>query len=369
MGDDWGVRTLSPLLVVAALLLGGCATTAQGAGTADEPTPSSTGGAAATVQGPNPVASPDASLSPPPSGSSSSSGPPTASRSTAPSPGPSGLLAASPVASGPPLPPNPFALGGPSPVGSFVLGDSIALGIAPQLSRLGYPVVGIVGRSASEAYLREYLTTPLAQQAPAWVIVLGTNHSGDPADVARLEGLVDVIDSLRTPGERQRVYWVTPHRDPGYSGGMSGWSLESFGAELDRLAGDRRWLEVIDFASTARLHPEWYDADAGRLHPDSRGQGVLAALIAGPDAVPVEIPAPLFSGPPSPSPEPQTFVNGPRPAASKATPAPASPSSSPSSTPVPLEPPAPDPDASSDVAVSPAPIPTTSDEASPATAG
>jgi hypothetical protein len=313
------MRTLPPLLVAAALLLGGCATTAQGAGVADQTSPSSTGSAAAAGEGPLPHASSPVAPSGSPTPASSSSGPSAAASATTPSPGPSGLLAASPVSSGPPLPPNPFELGGPAPVGSFVLGDSIALGVAPQLTRLGYPVVGIVGRSASEAYLRENLATPLAQQAPAWVIVLGTNHSGDPADVARLEGLVDVIDSQRTPGDRQRVYWVTPHRDPRYSGGMSAWSLESFGAELDRLAAERRWLEVIDFASTARLHPEWYDADAGRLHPDARGQGVLAALIAGPDAVPVEIPAPLFSGPPSPSPEPETFVNAPQRPSKKAT--------------------------------------------------
>ena len=256
---------------------------------------------------------------------------------------------------GPPLAPNPYRLGGPAPVGSFILGDSIALGVAPQLTVLGYPVVGIVGRTASDSYLREHLTTSLAQQAPAWVIVLGTNNRGDDSDVARLEGLVDLIDSLRTAGDRQRVYWVTPHRDSRYAGGMAGWNLEAFGAELDRLAGERRWLEVIDFAATARLHPEWYDADAGRLHPDARGQGVLAALIAGPDAVPVEIPAPLFSGAPTPSPEPEpeptTFVNSPRdprPAPTPtATPTPASTptlspapadAASPASTPVPLEP-------------------------------
>lgn len=223
-------------------------------------------------------------------------------------------------------------------MGSFVLGDSIALGVAPQLTGLGYPVVGIVGRAASDAYLREHLTTPLAQQSPAWVIVLGTNNRGDEADVARLEGLVDLIDSLRTAPDQQRVFWVTPHRDSRYNGGVTGWSLDAFGAELDRLAGERRWLEVIDFAATARLHPEWYDADAARLHPDWRGQGVLAALIAGPDAVPAEIPAPLFSGPPSPSPEPETFVNAPARPSSKPTPIP-SPVPTPTETPTDADPP------------------------------
>lgn len=280
-------------------------------------------------------------------------------------PAPTGSAARSAAAApGPPLAPNPYDLGGPAPVGSFVLGDSIALGVAPQLTRLGYPVVGIVGRAASETYLREHLATPLAQQAPAWVIVLGTNNRGDDADVAGLEGLIGVIDSLRTPGARQRVFWVTPHRDPRYAGGLAGWNLAAFGAELDRLAGERPWLEVIDFAATAQLHPEWYDADAGRLHPDGRGQGVLAALIAGPDAVPVEIPAPVFSGAPSPppGPEPETFVNAPQqPATRKAPPTPTSTTTpppnvapTPASTPLPLDPPAPPSPAASMPAESPA---------------
>lgn len=317
------------------------------------------------------VPAPGAASPPAQEGAASAIPPESGSPSGSASPSAPATAAAAPAA-GPPLPPNPYELGGPAPVGSFVIGDSIALGVAPRLTGLGYPVVGIVGRAASDSYLREHLTTSLAQQAPAWVIVLGTNNRGDDADVARLEGLIDLIDSLRTAGDRQRVYWVTPHRDPRYAGGMAGRSLEAFGAELDRLAGERRWLEVIDFAATARLHPEWYDADASRLHPDARGQGVLAALIAGPDAVPVEIPAPLFSGAPTPSPEPEptTFVNSPR--APSPTPTP-TPTPSPTPTPTPLEPPdAGSPDASSDVAASPAPVPTTTDEASglaPATAG
>jgi hypothetical protein len=238
-------------------------------------------------------------------------------------------------------------------------------------------VLGVVGQSVSEAYLRTHLTGATAQSAPAWVIALGTNNTADPADVARLAGWIDLIDSLRSPGIRQRVYWVTPHRPPSYIGSTSRRTMDAFNAELKRLDAGYRWLRIIDFDAVAKAHPEWFEQDtAMHLHPDSLGQGVLVALIAGPDAVPVEIPAPLFSGPPAPSPEPETFVNGPRPAASKAAPAPASPATptstpslTPSSTPVPLEPPAPDPDASSDVAASPAPIPTTSDDASPATAG
>lgn len=301
----------------------------------------------------------------PPAHAGAASAVPPASGTPSGSASPSAPATAAAIPPGPPLAPNPYQLGGPAPVGSFVLGDSIALGVAPRLTGLGYPVVGIVGRAASDSYLREHLTTSLAQQAPAWVIVLGTNNRGDDADVARLEGLIDLIDSLRTAGDRQRVYWVTPHRDPRYAGGMASWSLEAFGAELDRLAGERRWLEVIDFAATARLHPEWYDADAGRLHPDVRGQGVLAALIAGPDAVPVEIPAPLFSGAPTgiPEPEPTTFVNSPRDPRPTPTPSP-TPTPTATPTPAPLEPAeSGSPDASPDVAASPAPVPTTTDEA------
>ena len=321
MSDHWRMRAV--VLLAAVTLVTACSPAASA------PAEGSSSGAGPSVAVPNP----DAASTPGVGGALPSDA--IVTESATPSASPTPATAAAPA---PPLPPNPYALGGPAPVGSFVLGDSIALGVAPQLTRLGYPVVGIVGRAATEAYLREHLTTPLAQQAPAWVIVLGTNNRGDDADVARLEGLVDLVDSLRTDGARQRVYWVTPHRDSRYAGGMAGWTLDAFGAELDRLAGERRWLEVIDFAATARLHP------------DTRGQGVLAALIAGPDAVPVDIPAPLFSGSPTPEPEPEpeTFVNSPAPVAKPKPPATPIPTPeptltpaaepTPSSTPVPLEP-------------------------------
>jgi hypothetical protein len=213
--------------------------------------------------------------------------------------------------------------------------------------------MGIVGQSASDTYLRTHLSSPTAQAAPAWVIVLGTNNTADPADVARLAGWVELIESLRSPGARQKVYWVTPHRPPTYVGSKSTWNMDAFNAELRRLDGELGWLRIIDFDAVAKAHPEWFEQDtAMHLHPDAAGQGVLVALIAGPDAVPVEIPAPLFTGPPTPGPEPETFVNSPRPPSSKSTPmatptptpvdpvtvepAPADPASPPS-TPVPLE--------------------------------
>ena len=113
----------------------------------------------------------------------------------------SGLIAASPAASRTGTAAQPYELGGPAPVGSFVLGDSISLsaGVGPVLARLGYPVMGIVGQSASDTYLRTHLSGATAQAAPAWVIALGTNNTADPADVARLAGWVELIDSLRSP--------------------------------------------------------------------------------------------------------------------------------------------------------------------------
>ena len=219
--------------------------------------------------------------------------------------------------------------------------------------------MGIVGQSASDTYLRTHLSGATAQAAPAWVIALGTNNTADPADVARLAGWVELIDSLRTPGARQRVYWVTPHRPPSYIGSKSRWTMDAFNAELKRLDAAYGWFRVIDYDAVARLHPEWFEQDtAMHLHPDGNGQGVLVALIAGPDAVPVEIPAPLYSGPPQPGPEPETFDNSSlrprrhrlRPDAdidSDCRPTPAA-----------------SPDASSGVAASPAPVPATTDEAS-----
>ncbi len=86
--------------------------------------------------------------------------------------------------------------------------------------------------------------------------------------------------------------------------------MDAFNAELKRLDAAYGWFRVIDYDAVAKLHPEWFEQDAAmHLHPDANGQGVLVALIAGPDAVPVEIPAPLYSGPPQPGPEPETFDN------------------------------------------------------------
>jgi GDSL-like Lipase/Acylhydrolase family len=360
------MRVVPPLLVVAALCLGGCATPAKGAADAGGvPTSSAVAtlpaGDADPSGGPAPA---DATAPPSPSaGVGTGSAPATTATAPAPASGTAGLLAAAPVDPGPPLPPNPFDLGGPAPVGSFVLGDSISLSVGPTLARLGYPVMGVVGQSASEAYLRTNLATPTAQAAPAWVIVLGTNNTADPADVARLAGWVDLIDSLRSPGARQKVYWVTPHRPPSYLGSKSRWTLDDFNTELRRLDEEHGWLRIIDFDAVAKAHSEWFDQDtAMHLHPDSRGQGVLVALIAGPDAVPVEIPAPLFTGPPTPSPEPEptTFVNSPR--RPSATPTP-TPSPMPSLTEPAISPPTPEPD------ITPSPEPAPASVAPSATPG
>ena len=102
-----------------------------------------------------------------------------------------------------------------------------------------------------------------------------------------------------------------------YRGGMSAWTLDAFDAELARLADERPWLSVIDYASLARRNPQWFAADGAHLHPDAVGQAALLALIAGPAPQPAETPAPIVSGSPSPTPAPvstaQTFENVPAP--------------------------------------------------------
>jgi hypothetical protein len=179
----------------------------------------------------------------------------------------------------------------PAPPGSFVLGDSIGLAVAPLLSRFGYPVTGRVGQSAHAAFLQQHLAGSVAQSAPGWVIVLGTNNRGDEFDIARLPEWIDLIADLRTPGAKQQVYWVTPHRPDAYAGGLSAYRLDEFNTELARLAADHRWLHVVDFDAAAAGHPEWFAEDGGRLHPNLDGQQALAALITGPDAIPVASPA------------------------------------------------------------------------------
>jgi hypothetical protein len=294
------------LLLVAVASLSGCATVAEGAtpatGTADSP-PSGIGlPATADVSAPASPSSTSSSTPPP-------SAPPTAAPSASPSLTSSATAATAATASPreSPSPTQTAPAPDPAPVGSFVLGDSIGLSVAPLLSRYGFPVTGRVGQSAHAAFLQQYLGRPEAQAAPGWVIVLGTNNRGDQADIARLSEWIDVIADLRTRGAKQQVYWVTPHRPEAYAGGMSRWSLGDFNAELERLAGERRWLHVIDFDAEAAAHPEWFAQDAGRLHPNSDGQAALAALIAGADAAPAARSAPITTlewPTPTPSPSP-----------------------------------------------------------------
>lgn len=227
----------------------------------------------------------------------------------------------------------------PVPVGAFVLGDSISLAVAPLLSRLGYPVVGRVGQSATDSYLRDNLSTDQAQAALAWIIVLGTNNRGDATDVAAIPRWLDLVDELR-PGNIP-VYWVTPYRPPTYTGGLSTLTLDEFNAALWEQAATRPWLGIVDFAAVARFHPEWFEADGAHLHPDAAGQGVLAAMIAGPDAEPAAAPAPVTSivptepaiRPTAPEDEPTTFTNvpvaSPPPSPEPAVPSAATPDSAP----------------------------------------
>jgi hypothetical protein len=189
------------------------------------------------------------------------------------------------------------------PVGSFVLGDSISLSVAPALSRLGYPVTGRVGQSASDEYLRAQLSSPTAQDAPAWVIVLGTNNRGDETDLERLDDWLRTIRAARSGKPRQPVFWVTPHRPEEYSGGMSTHTLDAFNEALREEARLRPWLHVLDFATLAEQNPQWYAADGARLHPDEEGQQALVTLIAGADAPFTTSPAPITEIP-RPTPKP-----------------------------------------------------------------
>ena len=315
--------SLPVLLVAAAAALTAC-TAAQGV----TPAAPSTGVESPPVT-PSPAASAFPSTTPPPvtpspTTVSPASTPPPPLLSPSASPTPTGVV-------------DPAAVGTPAPVGALIVGDSISLSVANELSRYGYPVIGLVGQSASEGYLRMHLSTALAQAAETWVIVLGTNNSGSPDDVAQLDRLVDVVDGLRTPGAKQQVRWVTPHRPDAYVGGRSAYDLDAFNAELSRLATERRWLRILDFDSLARANPQWFDADtAMHLHPDQDGQDALVALITGPAPVAADTPAVVIDAAPSTDPgdtvEPETFDNATLPETSPSPTASPSPATSPSPT-------------------------------------
>lgn len=294
------MHALAPLLAAAVLALSGCATAAQGASDPSGSAKDSSAPVRAPANPSDPVPSTAAA-------SGASAGPATPASSPSPSSSPSSSPSPSSLI-------DTTVIGAPAPVGALVLGDSISLSVADDLSRYGYPVIGLVGQSASASYLRTHLSTPLAQAARTWVIVLGTNNSGSPADVAQLAGMVHAIDGLRTPGARQQVRWVTPHRPDAYVGTKTAYTLDGFNAELSRLSFEHPWLRVLDFDVLAKAHPEWFDADtAMHLHPDELGQDALVALITGPAPRPADAAAPVLDGSSarSPSqPEPETFDNG-----------------------------------------------------------
>lgn len=240
----------------------------------------------------------DTTPSPAPTTVADASSAPLASAGVAePSETPSPTLSSTPE----PSVPAPLTV----PVGSFVLGDSISLSVAPALSRLGYPVTGRVGQSASDEYLSAQLSTPTAQEAPAWVIVLGTNNRGDETDLERLDGWLRTIRAARSGKPRQPVFWVTPHRPEEYSGGMSTHTLDAFNEALREEARLRPWLHVLDFATLAEQNPQWYALDGARLHPDEEGQQALVTLIAGADAPFATSPAPITEIP-RPTPKPSS---------------------------------------------------------------
>lgn len=261
---------------------------------------------AATAASPEPIA---VVISPTPSSTASTA------PSTSPTPTPTPTL--SPTASTT----YPAAEPSTAPPGSFVLGDSISLSIAPGLSRLGYDITGKVGQSASVEFLRTHLTSPAAQEAPAWVIMLGTNNRGDESDLVDLRSWIREIRTARDGRPRQHVYWVTPHRPEEYRGGMSTHTLDALNDALRAEAAQRPWLTVLDFDQIAREHPEWFAQDGARLHPDADGQAALVDLIAGPGAPLaeagsiIEIPRPTPSPPePDVADEPafpaEEFTNG-----------------------------------------------------------
>ena len=172
-------------------------------------------------------------------------------------------------------------------------------------------MTGRVGQSASTEYLSAHLASDAAQQASAWVIVLGTNNRGDETDLARLDEWLRTIRTSRSGSPRQHVFWVTPHRPLEYDGGMSTHTLDAFNAALMQADAERPWLTVLDFASLAALNPDWYALDGARLHPDERGQAALIDLIAGAGAPDAASPAPITEiARPTPAPRPSDSAEG-----------------------------------------------------------
>ncbi len=153
----------------------------------------------------------------------------------------------------------------------FVDGDSLAVGTAPYLPEAlsGWPIT----QSASISRQAEDGVSLLRAQGPrlAKVIFIGLGTNGDPRFTDSFRSTV--LRSLAIAGPRRCVIWATIYRP-----GVAGPGYDGYNHILAKLNRRFENLMVVDWASLASHHPEWFGSE--RVHPDATGYEARARAIA-----------------------------------------------------------------------------------------
>jgi hypothetical protein len=193
-----------------------------------------------------------------------------------------------------------------------VIGDSLTAGLINDLgSRLGDAGFGglridaVVSRRMTKSSSVSSGTSAIQAARSAgfdptnWMIALGTNDFYESSSA--MERMINEV--LNEIGSGHTVTWVniwmTAHTD----------ESARFNTALARVDAQRSSLRVIDWASSARAHPNWFAGDG--VHYTSDGlRNRNAALVRGA----LDLPTPPVPQPPSPV-EPPTQLPSPAPVA------------------------------------------------------
>lgn len=145
-----------------------------------------------------------------------------------------------------------------------VIGDSVMLGAAPVLQKT-LPNCIINAQESRQVYTAMDSVRQLnihGQLGKTVILELGTNGAFTTADA---QTLLDYLGTERT------IYWITSY------GKHLSWQKQ-VNNEIHNLAQQYANLHVIDWASVAPSHPDWFYKDG--IHLNNKGKTGYAQLIA-----------------------------------------------------------------------------------------
>lgn len=144
------------------------------------------------------------------------------------------------------------------------IGDSVMLGAAPSMQKL-IPNCAVEAKVSRQVRDAKEIVKELNEHGELGDIViigLGTNGTFNKSVGQKL---------LDTLGTDRKIYWITSY------GKFLGWQ-EDVNAMIRKLAEKNKNLNIVDWASIAPEHPEWFYDDG--LHLNSKGQVGYAEYIA-----------------------------------------------------------------------------------------